>query len=97
MEARKPSNALPPADRFITRAEATRMGIERRALVRAERSGSVDAFKPGRVVVYRLRDVERLVESHRVPADPPDQTPDSTPIDAFERAIQKAQKRVRGR
>jgi hypothetical protein len=52
---------------FVTRAEAARMGLERRALLRAERSGRLAAFKPGRVVLYRRRDVEALVESHKVP------------------------------
>src|SRR5271165_2279732 len=53
-------------DRFLTRSEATRMGVERRALLRPVRSGRLEAFRPGRVVVYRRRDVEALVESHKI-------------------------------
>ena len=51
---------------FVSRTEAARIGVERKVLIRAERSGRLQAFKPGRVVVYRRRDVEALVEAHAV-------------------------------
>jgi hypothetical protein len=91
----KPAPTSAP-DRFVTRAEAARMGVERRALLRAERSGKLEAFKPGRVVLYRSRDVEALVESHKVVLLPEaSMTPEVglLPGDGFEKALRNAAKR----
>jgi hypothetical protein len=51
---------------YVTRQQASKMGVEVRALIRAERSGDLQAFKVGRAKVYRLADVEGLVEGHPV-------------------------------
>ncbi len=94
----KPAETSAP-DHFVTRTEATRMGVERRALLRAERSGRLEAFKPGRVVVYRRRDVEVLVESHKVlpGAGAAAISPESglLPTDPFDIALRKAKQRSR--
>jgi hypothetical protein len=85
-------------ERFVTRSEATRMGVERRALLRAERSGRLEAFRPGRVVVYRCRDVEALVESHKILPEAKASATSSVEglhMDRFERALQNGARRSR--
>ena len=85
----------PAALQYVSRREARSMGIELRALLRAERDGSLPAFKPGRHVVYRRADLEALVERARV-ATPPSVLPDNVePLDAFERARARAAERRR--
>ena len=74
------------------------MGVERRVLLRAERSGRLEAFKPGRVVVYRRRDVEGFVESHKLLIAPDASSSpanDQLPTDSFERALRRADRRRR--
>ena len=94
----KPVETSSAPEHFVTRTDAARMGLERKALLRAERSGRLEAFKPGRVVVYRRRDIEALVESHKVrlhseaPASPSCET---MPTDCFERALHRADRRRR--
>jgi hypothetical protein len=60
----------PPADGdgapYLTRREARGLGVEGKALLRAERAGDLEAFKPGCVVVYRRADVLALVERAKV-------------------------------
>jgi hypothetical protein len=99
LKAAVPSPPETPAnDRFVTRGEAARMGVERRALLRAERLGRLEAFKPGRVVVYRRRDVEALVVAHKV-LPPSEASPrpgsDRLPTDPFDRALHHANGRLR--
>lgn len=71
------------------------MGVELKALHRAEKTGELAAFKPGRAVVYRHVDVVALVERARVAA--PEGTPgpanDAEPDDPFERALARADRR----
>jgi hypothetical protein len=94
----KPPETLTP-EHFVTRTDAARMGLERKALLRAERSGRLEAFKPGRVVVYRRRDIEALVESHKVlpRAGAAAISPASglLPTDPFDIALRKAKQRSR--
>jgi hypothetical protein len=76
------------------------MGVERRALLRAERSGRLEAFRPGRVVVYRRRDVEALVESHKILLEAKASATSSVEglhIDRFERALQNGARRSRAK
>jgi hypothetical protein len=85
----------PAALQYVSRREARSMGIELRALLRAERDGSLPAFKPGRHVVYRRGDLEVLVERARV-ATHPALLPDNVePLDVFERARVRAAARKR--
>ncbi|MGD0679647.1 MAG: hypothetical protein ABSC94_30030 [Polyangiaceae bacterium] len=75
------------------------MGVERRVLQRAERSGQLEAFKPGRVVMYRRRDIEAFVEAHKVlpgPEPAGSATAELTSADSFERALRHADGRRRG-
>jgi hypothetical protein len=57
--------------RFITRKEARALGVEERALKRAERAGELASFKLGKRVLYRERDVVAWIESHEVLPDAP--------------------------
>ena len=83
-------DAAPSAPAYLGRAEARAMGVEVRALLRAERSGGIVAFKVGRRVVCRLADVRQLVEAHAVvpsrAAPTVARTPEE-PADAWERAL----------
>ncbi|MGD0680043.1 MAG: hypothetical protein ABSC94_32060 [Polyangiaceae bacterium] len=95
----KKEPALPDpsaAERFVTRAEATQMGLERRALLRAEHTGRLQAFKPGRVIVYRRRDVEALIEaSVKVRSVGPERRgSDRLNADRFDKALQNAEGRA---
>jgi hypothetical protein len=89
--ARLPRAAAPAsttAPRFITRAEAVALGVELKALHRAEKTGELAAFKPGRAVVYRAADVVALVERARVaaPAVASSEAANVIALDPFERA-----------
>jgi hypothetical protein len=89
--------APPPAVvDFITRREAVLLGIELKALMAAERAGTLPAFKPGRAVVYRRGDVITLIESSRVVVSEEPANVVDLPIDPFERAVARAQRRKRG-
>jgi hypothetical protein len=87
----------PPADgdgvRYVTRAQARAMGVEMRALLRAERAGELEAFKPGRVVVYRPADVLALVERAKVEQPAAREGAEVPPLDPFERAMARADRR----
>jgi hypothetical protein len=81
----------PAGPAYVTRSEARRMGVETRALLAAERSGELEAFRPGRSTVYRVADVRKLVEAHPVaPPTTPSPAPAGEPTDLFERARQSA-------
>ena len=83
-----------PDERYLTRAEATQLGVERRALIRAERAGKLRAFKPGRRVMYRRGDVVALVERCGTDPAPPRESPRGMdPLDPFERALTSAERR----
>jgi hypothetical protein len=84
----------PSVDRFVSRAEARRLGIERRALVAAERSGELAAYRPGKATVYRESELRDWIQRHRVEPKP-EATADvvELPSDPFERARALARSR----
>ncbi|MGA3124787.1 MAG: hypothetical protein ABSF69_28910 [Polyangiaceae bacterium] len=89
----------PVSEGFVSRSEAARIGIERKVLLRAERAGRLQAFRPGRVVMYRRRDVQALVESHPVclvPEEAASVAREGLPTDGFESALQHAERRGHG-
>jgi hypothetical protein len=57
--------------RYVSRKQGAELGVEIRALIRAERAGALVAFKTGRSKVYRLADVVAFVEAHPTPAQVP--------------------------
>jgi hypothetical protein len=78
---------------YVTRAAAKRLfGVEIKVLLRAERSGKLSAFKPGKSVVYRRQDVVALIERSRVAPSPANDA-QAVEGDTFERAIGNAQRR----
>jgi hypothetical protein len=93
----KPAPAA--ADVYVTRRQATALGIEGRALRRLEKRGELQSFRPGKTTLYRRVDVLALVENSRVlpsPATAPEN--DVEPIDPFQRAVARAraERRQRG-
>jgi hypothetical protein len=97
--ARRPAEPQAPT-RYVTRAEAVAMGIELKVLRRAEKSGELEAFQPGRKVIYRLGDIVALVERHKVLVDGSGAQAESAevvPLDPFERAMARADRRLASR
>lgn len=78
---------------FVTRAEATRMGVEKRVLLRAERSGDLVAFRPGKATLYRRVDIVGLIERSRVSAPEREEGGQVLPMDPFQRAVARAEQR----
>ena len=85
----------PNSEVFVTRAQARALGIETRALLRAQRSGAIEAFRPGREVVYRRSDVLAVVERAKVVEASPEPRPAVLRMDPFERAMAHAERRHR--
>ena len=90
---------------YVSRAEARTMGVETRALLRAERAGELPAFRVGRSTVYRLADVVALVAAPPVarstsgqsglwgPLARPASPAAEEPADPWQRAVGRAAKR----
>jgi len=82
---------------YVSRAQARAMGVEVKALQRAERSGEIVGFRVGRSTVYRVEDVRKLVEAHPVAAAVAPAAPvandRSEPADPWERAVSRATRR----
>jgi hypothetical protein len=95
MGARTTGAADPPTSEvFVTRAQARALGVETRALLRAQKSGAIEAFRPGREVLYRRSDVLALVERAKVVLESPEPCATVLPTDPFERAIAHAERRA---
>ena len=77
---------------YVSREDAGHLGVERKALLRAERAGELPAFRPGKTVLYRRQDVVALIERSRV-APTPANDAQALEGDPFERAIANAQRR----
>ncbi len=87
-----------PALAYVSRAQARAMGVETRALIRAERTGELTAYKAGRAKVYRRADVQRFVEAHAASASAPvDHRPavEDEPDDTWSRALARRARRAR--
>jgi hypothetical protein len=79
---------------YVTRCAARRLfGLETKALLRAQRSGAIAAFRIGKATVYRRHDLRALVESSRVAPATAHPANDAEPGDAFERAMANARRR----
>jgi len=85
----------PSSEVFVTRAQARALGVGTRALLRAQRSGAIEAFRPGREVVYRRSDVLALVERAKVVEASPEPPAAVLRMDPFERAMAHAERRHR--
>ena len=85
----------PSSEVFITRAQARALGVGTRALLRAQRSAAIEAFRPGREVVYRRSDVLALVERAKVVQASQGPCAAILDIDPFEKAIAHAEQRRR--
>jgi hypothetical protein len=60
--------APPPSPEHVSRAQAVRLGLELKALLRAEQTPDLEAFRLGKRVLYGRGNVDRLVERHRIHA-----------------------------
>jgi hypothetical protein len=81
---------------LVSRRQARELGVDERVLVRAERSGQIDAYRAGRRTTYKRGDVLALLERHRV-APPSEREQDESKLDPFERAKLRAKRRVGAR
>src|ERR1019366_10602892 len=82
--------------RYLTRREAAReYRVEAKTLLAAERAGSLAAYKPGRHVLYKRVDLERMIEASGVEAreEGPAPANDAEPADPFDRALARAGRR----
>jgi len=87
-----PTAGDPPE--YVTRSAARRLfGLETKALLRAQRSGAIAAFRIGKATVYRCHDLRALVENSRVAPGPTRPANDAEPGDAFERALANSRRR----
>jgi hypothetical protein len=87
-----PTEGDPPE--YVTRRAAGRLfGLETKALLRAQRSGAITAFRIGKAIVYRCHDLRALLENSRVAPGPTEPANDAEPGDAFERAMANARRR----
>jgi hypothetical protein len=87
-----PTEGDPPE--YVTRRAAGRLfGLETKALLRAQRSGAITAFRIGKATVYRCQDLRALLENSRVTPGPAQPANDAEPGDAFERALANARRR----
>jgi hypothetical protein len=80
---------------YVTRARAKALGVETRALLRAQRSGAIEAFRPGREVLYRRSDVLALIERAKVIERPSVRCAPAPEDDPFEAAVAHAEQRRR--
>jgi len=64
-------------------------------LLRAQRSGAIEAFRRGREVVYRRSDVLALIERAKVVEASPEPRAAVLRMDPFERAMAHAERRRR--
>jgi hypothetical protein len=84
-----PAHAPTAAWRLLTRRQAhDELGLEVRALLRAERSGELPSYRFGKAVAYRLGDLQAFVDRHRAVAPGPTEVTSAEVIelDPFERA-----------
>ncbi len=84
----------PKSEVFVSRAQARALGVETRALLRAQRSGALEAFRPGREVLYRRSDVLALIERAKIARESPEPCAAVLATDPFERAIAHAERRA---
>jgi hypothetical protein len=98
LETSRPASPAPSlgSGRLLTRRQARdELGIEVRALMRAERSGELAAYRFGKAVAYRVGDLEAFVARHRVAPPVPPAEPSETAVngDVFDLALARAARR----
>jgi hypothetical protein len=81
----------------LDRRTHTEYRIELKALLAAERTGLLTAYRPGRHVLYKRVELEAMIEASRIAVREEVLAPanDAEPDDPFERALAGARHRRR--